>query len=84
MSALAHEMCRGAFFFGDGGEKESGEIRGIRDIRDIIGLRESGGIRGIRGLGDGGEEFDFSDSFDGSDSWLLSLGDLWVMKYFWC
>ena len=22
-----------------------------------------------------GEEFDFSDSYDGSDSWLLSLGD---------
>ena len=25
--------------------------------------------------GEGGEEFDFSDSYDGSDSWLLSLGD---------
>ena len=62
MSALAHEMCRGAFFFGGWGR----EIRGIRGIRDI---------RGIRGLGESGEEFDFSDSYEDSDFWLLSLGD---------
>ena len=36
-------------------------IRGIRDIRDI------------RGLGDGWEEFDFSDSYEGSDSLVLSV-----------
>lgn len=52
--------CAGALsFFGDGGGKS--EVSELSEASEVSGMR--------------GEEFDFSDSYDGSDSWLLSLGD---------
>ena len=53
MSALAHEMCRGAFFLGGWGEKEVGksEESEISEPSEESGMA---GIRGIRGIRDGG------------------------------